>query len=210
MRKSLYRCIVLSALAASMAAPVAYAIPIGPGAFGGGSVVTTFDGLGLPTFSNPTPLVVGGNTFTTDDGIFRYSVFGGISDCVANECIGNDTDTGFIDVVLGAPAFRVGGWVSGASPQNWSIRTDFYNLANVLLGSVNLLNVPTPAFAGWEDAGGIGRVRFTDLIQNNRIELLDNFTTESRNVPVPEPTILLLMGMGLAGLGFARRRRQKA
>ncbi len=56
---------------------------IGVGAFGGGTLTTTFDGLGFPFFPNSDPLVIDGHTITTDDGIFRYAAFPGI--CVANE-----------------------------------------------------------------------------------------------------------------------------
>jgi len=155
------------------------AAQIGVGDFGGGTQTTTFDGLGLPLFPNFTPLLIDGHTITTDDGIFRYVNIPTL--CVANECITNNQDLGFIDIVLGASYARAGAFVSGGTI-GWTIRADFFDADDALLGSFNLNNSVSsgPLFGGWEDAGGIARIRFTPLTRNGRVDSLDNLMVEAK------------------------------
>ncbi len=63
----------------------------------------------------------------------------------------------------------------------------------------------TDRFVGW--IGGAGEVLDVSLAVNQAGITLDNI--RGFNV-VPEPATLTLFGLGLAGLGFARRRKQKA
>jgi hypothetical protein len=193
------RILVIAVLLASPLA--ATAVPIGSGDFGAGAQVTTFDGLGLP-FDNLAPLFIDGHTITTDTGTFRYFDF--VDACVANECIGTDSELGFIDVVLSDVFQRVGAWGSSAGT-DWQISASFFNAADELLGSVMLGGSGRdPQFAGWHDAYGIARIRFDDLTTNGFIEVFDNLTVER----VPEPGTLALLGIGLMGLGLARRAQK--
>lgn len=160
---------------------------VGVGDFGGGTQTTTFDGLGLPLYPNYAPLVIDGHTVTTDDGVFRYfaiSLF-----CVANECIANNQDLGFIDVVLDDSYLRAGAFVTGLYP-GWFVRADFYDPSDALLGSVVLSNPASagPLFAGWEDAGGVARIRFVDLTPNSRLIAVDDVKVEGGvGPPMGEP-----------------------
>jgi hypothetical protein len=202
----------LSGLAACAWAALACAIPseagpIGPGAFGPGALLEGFTGLGLP-LDNAAPLVVGGNSYSTDNGRFRYYDFS-FAGCTG-ECIGTDTELGFIDAVFGSAVYRAGGYVS-VGFYSWSATVSFYDMTNALLGSLLLSGgASAPAFAGWEHPGLIARMRVTDTASNTAIILLDNVTTESPSTsPVPEPTALTFLGLGLAGLAVRRGSRMR-
>jgi hypothetical protein len=176
----------------------AIASQIGIGDFSSSETVTTFNSLGLP-FLNAIPIVFDGNSYTTSDEL-RYIGFSRLSDCDA-ECIGSDTDLGYIDIVLGAPATHVGALVGMGS--SWTALVEFFDTTDTLLGTINYaLFSSEMKFAGWEDSGGISRFRVTDTASNGIIINLDDFRFESA---VPEPTTALLLACGLVGLGVRRR-----
>lgn len=176
--------------------------PIGIGDFSGSETVSTFDGLGLP-FDNATPLIIDGNTFTTDNGFLRWHSFGAVYGCATGteECIGNNSDLGYIDVIFGSPVIRAGAFVGISGGTGVA---EFYSLTDTLLGSVG--TGPGMEFAGWEDLAGISRFRFTDTSSNELISLMDDLRFEGQ-AEVPAPATLLLFGLGLAGLGWARRKK---
>ena len=174
------------------------------GDFGPAKQTTTFDGLGLP-FSNSAPLVIDGHTFTSNDGMLRYVSFS----CAANQCIADNGSQGFIDVVLAEPALKAGAFVSGIIG-GWIILVDFFDADDVLLGSVFLANGPafTPLFAGWEDPGGIARIRFNHLFTVGIIFTLDDLSVE-HVLPVeiditpggdPNPVISMRPGVTPVGI----------
>jgi hypothetical protein len=150
-----------------------YAGQIGQGDFVSPSVFN-FNGLGLPNDST-TPIVLGGNTYSTDDNDLRYYAYGANS-CVDGECIGSNTDAGYIDIVFATPVLRAGGWV-GISSGN----VQFFNESDVLLGTVPVTAIYTSSidFAGWQaDTGLIKRIRINDTTLNNLIISFDNLTVE--------------------------------
>jgi hypothetical protein len=167
-------------------------------------VVFDYNGLGLPNDST-TPIVIGTNTYTTDNSDLRYYAFGANA-CVSDECIGSDTDTGFIDIVLNTPTLRAGGWV-GFSSGN----VQFFDQNDVLLGTVPVVAVPyvSMSFAGWEaDTGLIKRIRINDTTTNFYIISFDNLTTEQQQqqpaTVVPTMTEWgMIIFMVLAGLRAA-------
>ena len=183
----------------------AHAGMIGIGGFSGGETVTTFDALGLP-FNNAAPLVFDGNTYTTDDGTIRYTEPNSFEADCNGECIGSNTDLGYIDVVLGAVYHRVGARVGGSTTTYGGI-VDFFGIGDVLLGSINYGNNAGMVFTGWEDFGGITRVRFHDTAANGRIVHLDALRFE-RAQAVPLPSRLALLGLRLVALGVRRRQRR--
>ncbi len=181
---------VVGVLALLAWATLGEAASIGPGAFVSPTTVT-YDGLGLPFF-NATPIVIAGDTYTTDDGRLRYfTSFGG---CTGTNCIGNDTDGGFIDVVLGGSVQRLGAFF-GVDDSTWAADVSFFNAANILLGTVSISGNPSAfGFAGWEDVGGISRMRVVDTLTNSRVIVMDNLLEESGSRSVPLPPSLWLLG----------------
>jgi hypothetical protein len=186
----------------------AMAAAIGPGDFSAAATVTTFDGLGLPIHGNATPYTLDGNTYETDNGIFRYL---GPSFC-PGECFGTDTDSGFIDITFGTAYKLVGLYAGpgandpGAIGEFWSATVEFFNASNVLVGNIPLSGGQPAAleFAGWEDASGIASIRITDTATNGLVVLINDVTFEA---PVPLPAAAWLFGSGvLALIGIARKR----
>jgi len=206
MRSSLYLALTALTLVALVGIlPLrADALAIQPGDFGPGAQITTFDGLPLPFGANPAPLVIDGHSITTDSGNFRY-VRGPL--CFSGDCVGNDTGAGFIDVVLSQSYTQVGAYVRAAQ-DSWSIQADFFDASDVLVGSTVVTGGTALEFAGWEDVGGISRIRYTDLNPNDRIEVLDNLTVAGARSVVPEPSSALLTAIAL-GAVHARARRRK-
>ena len=144
------------------------AAQIGSGAFLV-PIVSDYDGLGLP-FNNTTPVIIDGNTYTTDNTNMRYNPFAG---CTA-ECIGSDTDTGYIDIILGAPTLRAGGLVAISTGN-----VQFFDESDVLLGTVPVAGITF--FAAWEaDSGLIKRIRINDTEANGQIIAFENLTIEAQ------------------------------
>lgn len=178
---------------------------IGIGGFSGGETVTTFNTLGLD-FTTAAPLVFNGNTYTTDDGSIRYTDPNSFAANCNDECIGNNSDNGFINIVLGTAQNRVGALVGGSNA-TFAGFVDFFDAADNLLGSVAYGNSPGMVFVGWEDLGtGIGRMRLRDTATNGLIVHMDDFRFESVSV-VPVPGTLATVGLGLIGIGLTRRRK---
>jgi hypothetical protein len=160
-------------------------------------VVDTYEGLGLP-FDNAAPIVINGNTYGTDDGTLRYA---GFSVCFSGSCIGNNTDTGYIDIVLGTPTLRAGGYVSLGSNGN----VTFFDQSDALLGTVPI-DTDAATFAGWQaDSGLIARMRITENNLNSQIVVFDNLTVEGGGSGVPEPGSFVLAAATLAIMLAGRR-----
>lgn len=78
-----------------------------------------------------------------------------------------------------------------------------------VLSSLSLGGGGSPIFAGWEDAGGIGRVELTQTGQPWS-PIIDNLEFGKHNgTPVPEAgSTLASLGLALAGLASLRRRNR--
>ncbi len=185
---------------------IAAAGQIGVGDFSGSETVTTFDGLFLPVFGNPAPVEFDGNTYNTNDNVFRYSPF----DVGPDEKIGTNTNFGFFDIELGEGAQRAGIEVGFLFEED-AFSVEFFDLFDNSLFFINETSAPFGfTFIGFEaDAGLIGRVRVTDTSDNVSVIAIDNFRFEGPTTSVPEPASFALFGLGLLGFGAAKLRSRR-
>ena len=177
------------------------------GDFGPSAVTDTFTGLGLPFFNLP-PLVRPEGVYTVDSAQFRYADFGP-QDSIG-EAFSNDSATGFINIALTAPAFRVGLFV-GASDADVS----FFDASNNLLHTTAVIGTNVaPVFAGFQSNALVSRILIQDTGSNVFVVIVDNVTTEAFSpIPstAPEPGSLVLAACGLlplAGIALRRGRRR--
>jgi hypothetical protein len=159
-----------------------------------------------------TPLLIDGNTYNTsanDNHFLRYiNASPDNVDCSGGvgSCLNTDSDLGFIDVTLGTPMQRVGAFANTFG----TFTVDFFAPDNSLLGSVSA-NDSSLTFAGWQDTGGIARIRVTDTQQNQTSMLFDDLTFEgpvskgTGGTTVPEPAYSALLSAAVLIVALSRR-----
>jgi hypothetical protein len=205
------KCTVLAVLVCALAGS-APAAQIVEAVFGAGKIVDEYQGLGglFPlscggTACQTTPMAIHGNTYQTSaaDGFFlRYLTS---QPCDGDiECLDTDSDLGVVDVTFPVPYLRAGIWANNF--QGSSILYEFFASDNSLVGSA-----VSAAFVGWEDPGGIQRIRVTDQSSNQTSMLVDHLIVEQPLATVtPEPAAVTLFVAGACLLAIVRRNGRGA
>jgi hypothetical protein len=183
---------------------------IGIADFSSNAILETYQGLPLLDFnpngiSNVTPLVIGGNTYTTDNSLIRYANVGSRAGGSGYGLV-TGSDLGYIDILFGTAVNLAGIGAGLGEALTWKV--EFF-VGGSLLASVTQSTLGPGVFIGW-DAGTekITSLRVTDLSDNNRTITVDNLRTEIVS-PVPLPAALPLFAAGLSAMGFMGWRRKR-
>jgi hypothetical protein len=188
-------------------------IPVGIGAFGPGSTLTTFTG--IPDGTEVNGLTVNGIQFTYSLGNGQVIIDGGpglTNNISPPNIVSVGNNTGILRLALPSFVDTFGyGYaiLNGIAVANATTITLFSGATNV--GSLSYNGVPDPTFTG-----GFAGIQST--IPFNIVQItfnsaaapafaLDNIRTATN---VPEPSTTLLVGTGIALLWFRRRPRRSA
>ena len=211
---SVKKSLVGATLALGLLSSPGQSAQIGIADFSGNAILETYQGLPLIDFlpngtSNATPLVIGGNTYTTDNNLIRYANSGS-SVGGSGYALFTGSDLGFIDILFGTAVNLAGISAGVGGATTWKV--EFF-VSGSLLASVTQSTLgPGGVFIGW-NAGTekITSLRVTDLSRNNLTIGVDNLRTEIVSA-VPLPAALPLFAAGLSAMGFMgwRRRRRVA
>jgi len=191
-------------------------MPVGIGAFGAGSTLTTFTGIANGTEVNG--LIVDGIQFNYSLGNGQVIIDGGpgpTNDISPPNIVSIRDDTGVLRLALPSfvDTFGYGYAIldTGAVANATTISL-FSGATNV--GSLSYSGVPDPAFTGGF-AGIQSTIPFNIVqITFNSVAApafaLDNIRTANNGPTVPEPSTMLLVGTGIVFFGFTFYRRHRA
>ena len=180
---------------------------IGPGDFGPGAVVQTFDSLSENYLGAYGPLILSGVTYATSlPG--TYNIASGL-DCFSGQCFGTRSTGAGLIIVLENPVERVGGYLHGRGDQTPYVT--FYDANHVGIDGLYPNQVSADGFFFGFHAGA-NNIKYIEITPNagQGIATLDNFTYQIAS-PVPEPATWAMLLFGFAGVGFlAYRKRPKS
>lgn len=184
-----------------------HAAVIGKADFGPGVQTSDYEGLGL-SFKSPTPLVIDGNTYETDNGTIRYNSAYGDVIGASGHGMGTDSEAGFVRITFGTVVNRAG--VHFGLPGTGTARISFFNGATLLNSFEASTTGPGGGFRGWDAVGKgtITSILIEDLTVNAFILQLDDLYWERARpigAPVPVPAAALLFAPAVL---FAVRRRK--
>ena len=209
--------VVLIMLGVGVTHASATTIPIGIGAFGAGSTLTTFTGLAFGTEVNG---------LTVDGIVFSYSLGNGTVMIDAGPGVTNNIDppnivsglgnnSGILTLMfpslIGSFGYGFAILSGGAVPNATTI--SLFNGA-IPIGSLSFPGAPDPTFTG-----GFAGIQSSSLFNRAGVTFnsvvapafaLDNVRTSTETAAaVPEPATLLLLGVGLVVTARYRRRRRQ-
>ena len=190
-------------------------MPVGIGAFGVGSTLTTFTGIADGREVNG--LIVDGIQFNYSLGNGQVLIDGGpglTNDISPPNVVSIGLETGILRLALPSFVDTFGyGYaiLSGSQVVNATTINLFNGATNV--GSLSYNGVPDPAFTG-----GFAGIQST--IPFNIVQItfnsaaapafaLDNIRTANNGPTVPEPSTMLLVGTGIVCFGFTFYRRHR-
>ena len=172
---------------------------IGPGDFGPGAVVQTFDALTENYFGTYGPLVLDGVTYSTSLPDM-YRIPRG-SDCFSGSCFGIHVQGAWFTITLDNPAERIGGYLLGPTFDPY---VTLYDVNHDALTGFN-----ASYFFGFQSDSN--NIKYIDVIPRSGVfgAALDNFTYEiaSPVAAVPEPSTWAMLLIGFASVGFLAHRQ---